>query len=339
MKLERLALNEALGHILCHNISAEGGRALRKGKALAGKDIETLRELGHEQVYVARLEPGDVEEDQAAERIARAIVGPGLKRSGPATGRVNLRAEAHGLLRVDLARLDRINSLDGVTLATHPRHTTLRAGKMAATLKILPYALPEQTVRVAEAVGEDGPVLHLTPLSPRRVALVLCGAVAAQARVVQSFRRALVPRLEALAAGLDSVDFVAVEEGKGEDALAQVLGTLLREPIDLLILAGETAIQDRYDILPRAVERAGAEIEAFGAPVDPGNLLLLAYHGLIPILGAPGCARSPQPNVIDLVLHRLLAGDRLGQADLLALGHGGLMKDVPERPYPRSQVE
>jgi molybdenum cofactor cytidylyltransferase len=108
--------------------------------------------------------------------------------------------------------------------------------------------------------------------------------------------------------------------------------------VGLILLAGETAIVDRYDIAPRALETAGGEVVAFGAPVDPGNLLLLGYLGGVPVVGAPGCSRSPKPNVIDLVLPRLLAGDRLGRADLAGLGHGGLLEDVPERPMPRAEV-
>lgn len=132
------------------------------------------------------------------------------------------------------------------------------------------------------------------------------------------------------------MDFVSLDDEAGEERLAAAIGTLLGRGLDLLILAGETAIMDRHDVAPRAIERAGGEVECYGAPVDPGNLLLVAYRGAVPILGAPGCARSPKTNIVDLVLPRLLVGDRVTAADVAALGHGGLLEDVPERPQPRS---
>jgi molybdenum cofactor cytidylyltransferase len=131
------------------------------------------------------------------------------------------------------------------------------------------------------------------------------------------------------------MDYVPLEDDQGEAELAEVLVNEVKAGADLIILAGETAIMDRYDIAPRAIECAGGEVVCFGAPVDPGNLLLLAYLRDVPILGAPGCARSPKVNVIDWVLPRLLVGERLARQDILALGHGGLLEDTPLRPVPR----
>ena len=136
---------------------------------------------------------------------------------------------------------------------------------------------------------------------------------------------------------LRSVDYVPLEDDQGEAALAELLTQHINGGAGLVVLAGESAIMDRYDIAPRAVERAGGEVICFGAPVDPGNLLMLAYVGDVPVLGAPGCARSPKTNVIDWVLPRLLAGERLARADILALGHGGLLEDTPLRPMPRNR--
>ena len=152
------------------------------------------------------------------------------------------------------------------------------------------------------------------------------------------FRNALAPRLNALGAAIGDVDFTSLDDEAGEERLAETIAQQLDDGADLLILAGETAIMDRHDVAPRAVERAGGEVECFGAPVDPGNLLLLAYRGGKPIVGAPGCARSPKANIVDLVLPRLLAGDRLTRDDVAEFGYGGLLEDVPERPLPRSWI-
>ncbi len=337
MKFEAVTIERATGLILGHNVTGEGGRrVLRKGRQLTEGDVATLADLGRRSVWVARLEPGDAGENDAAERIARSAAGDGLRRSRPSTGRVNLYAESLGLLRVDRDRLRRLNASDGVTLATLRGHAVAREGKMVATLKVIPYALPEPDVRRAEEAAAG--LLHLTPLPPRRVGLILSGSPSAEGRIVRGFRDALSPRLAALGAGLGEVDFVSLDDEAGEERLAAAIVRQLDGGAELLILAGETAIMDRHDVAPRAARRAGGEVECFGAPVDPGNLLLLAYRGGTPIVGAPGCARSPKRNIVDLVLPRLLAGDRLSRDDVAELGHGGLLEDVPERPLPRSWI-
>jgi molybdenum cofactor cytidylyltransferase len=235
--------------------------------------------------------------------------------------------------------LTQLNSLTGITLATLPTHAAVNEGKMVATIKILPYALAEATVQQAERIGTaEGPLIHLTPLQPRSVGLILSGSPSAQERIVHSFETALRQRLEALGSTITQVDFVPLEDEGGENELVEIIRRQAAVDLDMIILAGETAIMDRHDMAPRAVERAGGEVTCFGAPVDPGNLLMLAYLDQTPILGAPGCARSPKDNIIDLVLPRLLAGGRLTQADIIAFGHGGLLEDVPERPMPRSRL-
>jgi molybdenum cofactor cytidylyltransferase len=341
MKFGPVPIAEAEGKILGHNIAGpDGRRALRKGQPLTPADIELLQTLGKTAVYVAQLEPDDIDENEAAAQLAQAIKGPGLRLSGPATGRTNLYSDTRGLLRVDVARLARFNSSPGLTLATLPTHTALSAGKMVATLKIIPYALPRAMVETAVAIARDGgPLLYLDPLPERRVGLILSGSLPVQERVTRSFQNALSERLEALGSTIQQVDYVPLEDEADEQALAAAIRHQQEAGLDLIILAGETAIMDRYDIAPRAVERAGGTITCFGAPVDPGNLLMLAYLDERPILGAPGCARSPKDNIVDLVLPRLLVGDRLTQADIIDLGHGGLMEDVPERPLPRSRLQ
>lgn len=331
---------EAKGKILGHNIAGpDGRRAFRKGKPLTAADVETLRQLGRITVYVAEMEADDVDEDKAARRIALAAQGQGLRLSGPSTGRTNLYATTLGLMRVDVARLIQLNACAGVTLATLPTNTAIKEGKMVATMKILPYAIAETTVRRAEEIaGAGAPLLRVDALQSRAVGLILSGSPSARERIVGSFETALRQRLEALGSTITSVDFVSLEEESGESDLVETVQQQVAAGLDMIILAGETAIMDRCDIAPRAVERAGGEVTCFGAPVDPGNLLMLAYLDRVPVLGAPGCARSPKDNIVDLVLPRLLAGDHLTQADIIAFGHGGLLEDVPERPMPRSRL-
>lgn len=330
-------LAEAEGKVLGHNITgADGKRILRKGKLLSAGDVTTLAALGRQLVHVATLEPDDVDENRASQRIASALKGVNLYLSAPSTGRVNLYATGSGLLRVDEDRLLQVNMCDGVTLATLPNHTVVQPQTIVATLKVVAYAIPEDAVREVETIGASPqPILSVTPLVERRVGLILSSWPQVRARIAAGFENALRSRLAAWGSHLTRVDFVSLDVEDVEGALAAAIRGQVDDNIELLILVSDTAIMDRYDIAPRAVERAGGRVVCFGAPVDPGNLLMLARHGATPIVGAPGCARSPKRNIVDLVLPRLLAGDYLTKLDILRLGHGGLLDETPERPQPR----
>ncbi len=339
MKFGPIPIDDAPGKILGHNIAGPDGRRLfRKGHTVSRTDLPALHSTGRSVVYVAQLEAGDVDEDSAARRIADAVMGPHLYSSRAATGRVNLKAEALGVLRVDAARLQQLNSQLGITLATLPYHTAVPAGKMVGTVKIIPYAVPETAVATIEQLAQLEPLLWLDPLPARRVAVILSGSPSAAERIQRSFDPPLRNRLELLGAKLEDIIFLPLDDAHDELAMAETIRQQATAGADLIILAGETAIMDPRDIAPRAVQQAGGELTCFGAPVDPGNLLMLAYLDDLPILGAPGCVRSPKRNIVDEVLPRLLVGDHLTQADIIGLGHGGLLEDVPERPYPRSKL-
>ena len=340
MKFGPVPLAEAEGKILGHNVvGADGRRRLRKGRALTRDHLEILAKLGRTRVYVAELEGGDVEENEAAARVAGAAAGTGIRLTRASTGRVNLIATALGVLRVDRDRLRRLNETEGITVASVDPHAVVRAGQAVGTVKVIPYAVPEREVAAAEAVArEASPLLRVESVPRRAVALVLTGSAPSRERVRESFAP-LTERVLALGSEISGDRFVDLDRDDGEAALADAVLDLKRGGAELILLAGETAVMDRHDITPRAVERAGGRVETVGAPVDPGNLLMLAYLDGVPILGAPGCARSRKTNVVDWVLPRLLAGDRLTRGDILDLGAGGLLEDVPERPLPRSRIE
>lgn len=339
MKFGPVPLDQAEGKILGHNIAGlDGQRLLRKGKPITQDNLVTLRSLGRTSVYAAELEPDDLNEDAAARRVAEAVAGGGLRLSGPASGRVNLLATALGVLRIDVDRLARINQYDGVTLATLTSQTPVRARQIAATVKIIPFAVQAAIIHdVEQLAAQGGPLLRVDELDPQPVSLIFSGSFSIQEKITADFAP-LRERVEALGSHIVSTDYVPLEDESGEARLAEVLCRHQALGARLIILAGETAIMDRHDIMPHAVERAGGSVECVGAPVDPGNLLMLAYLDGVPILGAPGCARSRKINIIDWVLPRLLAGDRLIRADIIALGHGGLLEDVPERPMPRNDL-
>ncbi len=336
MKFQAVPLSEAEGKIVGHNIAGpDGKRLLRKGKPLTRDDVDSLRALGRSAVYVAELEPDDVDENSAARRVAQSVGGPGLHISGVASGRANLLANEMGILRIDVERLVRINELDGMTLATIVSHFPVHARQIVATIKVIPYALPESTVSEVERISGGGkPIVRVDALPVRSVGLILSGSTSLRARLVQDFSP-LRERIEHLGSSVARTDFVALDDEADEATLAEMLRQQIEAGIQMIVLAGETAIMDSHDIVPRAVVRAGGHVESVGAPVDPGNLLMLAYIRDVPVVGAPGCARSRKVNIVDWILPRLLAGDHLRRTDIVGLGHGGLLQDVPERGMPR----
>jgi hypothetical protein len=326
MKLEERPTTAALGTILAHNASdTTGRRVLKKGTRLAPQDLAVLAGLGRQTVTVAVLEADDVHEDEAAAALGAALQTEHLRPDPPGGGRVNLHATVDGVLEVDARRLLELNRLSGITLATRPPYTLVGPAQetdVAGTLKIIPYAVPRADLDRALGLARAG-LLALRPLPRgRRVALLITAEPSAQDRVGNDFLPPTRARVERLGAELASLTAVPETVGAIRQAASRLAGQA-----HLLIIAGQTSIMDEDDTTLRALREAGAEGIVHGAPVEPGNLLALAYFPATgtPVLCAPGCARSPRPNVVDLVLPRLLSGERLGRDDIAALGLGGLL--------------
>jgi hypothetical protein len=329
MYLTTLSPEAAIGHIVRHNLAdANGHKAIAKGHRLVAADLPRLHALGIVALRVAVLEPGDVHEDEAARRLGAAVCGAGVRATAPAASRVNLLASADGVVEVAVDALLQINEIDGLTIATLPNHALARARKRVATIKIIPFAVPEQALARAEAIGRARVgVVRLRPLRRQAVGIILVGSPAARQRIERSIYPAIAKRIAALGSTVLAVRYVAPDE----PAIASVIAELPQAGAQLLIIAGETSIMDRDDVTPQGLRLAGGRIEHFGAPVEPGNLLMLGYLDQatgerLPVLGAPGCVRSRNTNIVDLLLPRLLVGEQLTRRDIIALGHGGLLE-------------
>ncbi len=323
MQLNNLALEKSIGAILVHNISGtHGQKILAKGRVLTASDIEILRALGHTTVYVAILDAGDVREDDAAIRLARTIADDGIELSKPSGGRVNLYSSQPGFLKINRDALKRINELNGVTLATLARYTPVAPKKMIATLKTAGLALPEDVLREAEKiVGARGKAVRIAPARNQQVAIILTGSENGRTKTQETFLPPIRARIEALG-GHVIAESCALENA---NAIQENLYAVLDAGAQLIIIAGETSIMDAHDLAPRGIQQAGGTVELYGAPVEPGNLLLLAYRGDVPIIGAPGCIKSRETNVVDLILPPLIAGERVTRADVIEMAEGGLL--------------
>jgi len=321
-------LHQAEGRVLAHNVMApDGRRLLRKGRRLDEDALATIRTTGMSEVWVAQLEAGDVHEDEAAAAIAGLLGGPGLDVSPPHQARVNLTAAQSGVVRVRIEALLALNRIAGVTVATPPPDRWVEKGARAATVKILPYALPAAAMEAAVAAARGGAVVRVDPLLREEVALILVGAPIAESPRLQSMLEAIRQRVARYEASVRWVDRVPPRPR----GIGQVLTARLAEGAKVVVVAGETAIMDPDDIIPRGLREGGVQVERYGVPVDPGHLLLLGYGGEVPILGAPGCIQGSLPDAVDLLLPRLLVGERLTSSDLVALGAGGLLASPRRR--------
>ena len=325
MKFGSVAVEDAEGAVLAHSLKLESG-ALRKGRVLDLSDVQALRAQGIQEVTVARFDPGDMPEDAAAAALGDCLTASGLRLGEVFTGRVNLIAEGPGVVRIDADAIAALNAVDeGLTIATVPDLQRVEADQLVGTVKVIPYALPEPTVRAGIAALGAGAIRH-------------CAFEGGVARLVMTktpgFKDSLLikgeeivrARVEALGYVLESVVTVPHEE----TAVAEAL-----RPADLTLILGASATSDRADVAPAAVVRAGGQIDRFGMPVDPGNLLFLGQLAGNPVVGLPGCARSPALNGVDWVLERLSARIAVEGADIAAMGVGGLLKEMTGRPQPR----
>ncbi|MBK8907102.1 MAG: molybdopterin-binding/glycosyltransferase family 2 protein [Rhodospirillales bacterium] len=328
-------VSEAEGAILAHGVEA-GGVVFKKGRRLGAADVAALAAAGRASVMAARLEPGDVHEDPAAGAVAAAVAGSGLTASLPFTGRCNLHAAARGMLVADAERIDRLNLVDeAVTVATLPPFAVVEPRQMVATIKIIPFSVSSEVLDRVLAVAHGGmPPMRVAAFAPRRTVLIQTHLGGTRPAVLDKTAVAVNGRLAAL--GCPPV--WETRCGHRASDLAACLETLPEGAADIVLISCASAIVDRRDVVPAAIEAAGGTVDHFGMPVDPGNLLLLGHIGRIAVVGLPGCARSPKLNGFDWVLQRLVAGVAVGRSDIMRMGIGGLLKDTGSRTLSRPQA-
>jgi molybdenum cofactor cytidylyltransferase len=335
MKFGAVPLAQAEGGVAVHSIR-KGDLVLKKGTLIGPGEIAALAQAGITEIVVARIEPGDVSEDAAAAEIAAAVHGEGVRVDRAFTGRANLFAENAGVLVVDKAGIDRLNRVDeSITFATLPAYKPVVTGEMVATVKIIPFAVAAaQRDAALAAARKDAPLLRIAPYRIRKVAVISTLLPGLAPKVIDKTLKVTEQRLAPAGAGIISECRVPHEQG----ALAAALGEALDAGAELVLVFGASAIADRRDVIPAAVEAIGGRIEHFGMPVDPGNLLLVGSARAHPVLGAPGCARSPKENGFDWVLMRLLAGLAVSREAISGMGVGGLLMEIVTRPQPRGET-
>ena len=338
--MRQVRVEDAVGQVLCHDMTQiipgkSKGPRFRKGHVVKPEDIPVLLSMGKRNLYVFELAPGQLHENDAAERLAALCVGPGCERAGdPSEGKIGIRATRDGVLLVDSERLVAVNSCDEVMVATRRGNFGVRAGDMLAGTRVIPLVVGEKVVEAAERAAAGGPLLRVEPYRVRTAAVVATGSEVASGLIEDAFTPVIESKLA------DYGVEVTCRSTPGDDPAC--VEAAIREAVSsgcgMVVCTGGMSV-DPDDNTPGAIRRAGARVVAYGSPVLPGAMLLVGYFddvagASVPVLGVPGCAMYNKATVLDLVLPRVLAGVELTRRDLAAMGEGGLCLGCKPCTFP-----
>lgn len=331
MKFGEIPTADAEGAILAHSVSHAKG-VFKKGRWLTASDIALLAESGISKVFAARLSGDDVPEDEAAQALATRIHGANVSAREPFTGRVNLYAGRRGLAVLDMTRVNALNRVhESLTLATVGSYSVVDPQQLIATVKIIPFAVPREILDTALAVIGDGPLVRVADFQAKWVGLVITTLAHGKASLLEKSEAVMRERVTALGSEISDV----IVCNHTIEAVRNAVSKLHEAKCNPILVFGASAIVDRGDVIPASVSAAGGEIIHLGMPVDPGNLMMLGNLRGVPVVGVPSCARSPKVNGFDFVLQRVLAGLNVTSHEIMDMGAGGLLAEIPSRPLPR----
>ena len=321
--MKTIPVQEAVGTVLCHDLTriVPGefkGRVFRKGHVIRPEDIPVLLDIGKEHLYVLSLEDGQVHENEAALRIAHAAAGPGISFSELCEGRINLIAKP-GLLTVNVEALTAINSIEEVVLATMHTGQFVPQERAVAGTRVVPLVIDEDKIRRVEAIcAAHYPVVQVRPVKPCRVGIVTTGSEIYHGRIADRFGPVLREKFAVFGSEVMGQRLV----GDDREATRDAILAFADEGAEMVVVTGGMSV-DPDDQTPSGIRATGAEVVTYGSPTFPGVMFLLSYLGNVPVLGLPGCVMYYRASIFDIVVPRLLAGERLERKDIVALGHGG----------------
>ena len=333
--MREVPVQEAVGRVLFHDITriVPGefhGRAFKKGHVVVEDDIDQLLELGKDNIYVLELEEGFVHEDDAAIRMATAAVGRGIRIVPPTEGKVRLVTAAAGLLKVNVAALNRINAIEEIVFATAHTNRRVSVDEMVAGTRIIPLFTEEAKIAEVENIcRESGPIVEVVPLATLQVGIVTTGNEVYHKRIEDKFG----PVISAKINDLGSTVLRQILVPDSVPMTVQAIHDLLDEGAEMIVVTGGMSV-DPDDRTPASIRAAGGEIVSYGAPTFPGSMFMLAHIGEVPVLGVPGCVMYNKATIFDLLVPRILAGDRLTRDDITVLGHGGLCLGCSDCRFP-----
>lgn len=324
--LKVIPVEQAIGLPLAHDITEivpgkHKGPAFRRGHIVRQEDISKLLDVGKRHLYVMELDKDELHEEDAARRLAKAAAGPNLKLTEPVEGRVNLVAEIAGLLKVDADLLYRFNSLGDLMMATLPSNRYVKRGDVVAGTRTIPVVVKEELIEKAEALCKDHPIVRILPMPSRKVHLIVTGSEVYSGRIKDGFEPVVRRKVGDMGAELVDKQLAADDP----DQIARLIKSARQAGAELILVSGGMSV-DPDDKTPEGIRRSGATVESHGFPILPGSMFVMAYLNETPVLGLSGCVLHDPFTAFDILLPRLLAGDKISRADIMTLGHGGLQK-------------
>ena len=324
--LKVIPVEEAIGLPLAHDITEiipgkHKGPAFRRGHIIRPEDVSKLLDVGKANIYVMNLEKDELHEEDAARRLAKAAAGANLRLTDPSEGRINLVATISGLLKIDTELLYRFNSLGDLMLATLPGDRFVKEGTVVAGTRTIPVVVKEELVQKAEALCQGKPIATILPMPAKKVHLVVTGSEVFTGRIKDGFGPVVSKKVGELGSSVESVKLAPDDP--------DVIGGLIKEAkqagADVILVSGGMSV-DPDDKTPEGIRRSGAIVETHGFPILPGSMFLMAYLGETPVMGLSGCVLHDPFTAFDALLPRLLAGEKITRAEIMAMGHGGLAK-------------
>ena len=326
---------DAVGHVLCHDMTqiipgVSKGPRFRKGHIVTAEDIPVLLSMGKEQLYVWELQPGFLHENDAAERLCALCQNANMRKSETKEGKIELSADIDGVFLVDTERLNAVNSIDELMIATRRGGGTVHPGDKLAGTRVIPLIIREEKLQQAEQAAGSAPLLSVRPFVRRTAAVITTGSEVAKGRIPDSFTPVVERKLAAF--GIRMTEHILVEDG--QENVLEAIEQMKCRPVDMILCTGGMSV-DPDDSTPGAIKASGADIVTYGAPVLPGAMFLLGYYGDgRPVMGLPGCVMYAKATIFDLVLPRIAADVRLEKRDFVAFGEGGLCLGCESCTYP-----
>ena len=332
MKL--IPTQDAVGHMLCHDMTQiipgqYKGARFRKGHVVQPEDVPVLLSMGKEHLYVWELTPGMVHENDAAERLCALCRNDHMERTEAKEGKIELTAAIDGLFQVDRRRLNAVNALEDIMIATRHGNTAVRKGGKLAGTRVIPLVIAEGKLRRAEEAAGSTPLLTLTPWKLKTAAVIATGNEVAKGLITDAFTPVVEAKLTAF--GIRTVR--RSTPGDDMDKITQEILAARNAGVDLILCTGGMSV-DPDDRTPGAVRASGARVVSYGAPVLPGAMFLVSYLEGVPVLGLPGCVMYAQSTIFDLLLPRIAAGVPISREDITEMGEGGLCLGCDICTYP-----
>ena len=330
-----VSVEDAVGMILAHDMTEiipgkSKGAAFKKGHIIKNEDIPRLLNMGKEHIYIIEFKEGELHENDAAIRMAKAAAGKSIRLSEPSEGKVDLTSVHPGLLKVNFKALEQINSIDEIMFATlHTNQFITENTKIAGT-RIIPLVINEEKIKAVEKIAEDNwPIVEVIPLKILNAGIVTTGNEVFNKRIEDKFGPVIIEKFKELGCSVMRQIFSKDDP----DMIAESIKTLIDEGADIITVTGGMSV-DPDDVTPTGIKKSGADIISYGAPTLPGAMFLLSYIGNIPVLGLPGCVMYSKRTIFDLVVPRLAAGEKLYKKDIAKLGHGGMCSGCDICRYP-----